>query len=57
MEYIFAMLSIWLLFLGCIMTTRNVKSALLLKMPCFVFSVFVGIYSLYMTGLLNRILL
>ena len=52
MEYIFALLSIWLLFLGCIMTTNNIKSVLLLKMPCFVFGLFVGIYSLKMFGLL-----
>lgn len=52
MEYIFAVLSMWLLFLGCSMTTRNTKSNLLLKFPCFIFSVLVGLYSLSMFGVL-----
>lgn len=53
MGYIFAVMSVWLIFIGCITNTKNMRSAVIIKIPFFIFAVFVGLYSLNMFGLLS----
>ena len=52
MIYITLVLALWLLFMGLCIETPNIKSKVLLELPCFVFSFIVGLWFCKQVGII-----
>ncbi|QHZ59833.1 hypothetical protein HWD03_gp073 [Alteromonas phage vB_AmeM_PT11-V22] len=52
MIYIALVLALWLLLMGISIETRNMKSKLLLELPCYIFSFIVGLWFCKQVGII-----